>query len=149
VATIPRFDLLAMNVAAIAADGSAPAGLIEGFYLIFDVTALAVLALYLVILVRLLGSRDPGLAGRPWYRRLLTAWREVVVPLVILLRLPDVFGQPWPTLIRGDVGLVTALVSLLGLTTMAARAVFALRRSTSPSRETSARHDIAQDVVAA
>jgi hypothetical protein len=36
VATIPRFDLLAMNVAGFAADGSAPAGLVAGFYLIFD-----------------------------------------------------------------------------------------------------------------
>ena len=143
VATIPKFDLLAVNVAGIAADGSALVGLVEGFYLIFDVIAFAVLTLYLVILVRVIRSREPGLAGRPWYRRLVTAWRELVVPLVILLRLPDVFGQPWHTLIRGDVGLVAALISILGIATIVARAVFALRPSTAPHSKSSARDDVA------
>ena len=84
-----------------------------------------------MILARVLRSRDPGLAGRPWYRRLVTLWRELVVPIVILTRLPDVFGEPWHTLIRGDVGLAAALVAVLGLTTMAARVVFAARRPAS------------------
>jgi hypothetical protein len=127
-ANIPKFDLLAMNVASIATIGSPTSGFVEGWYLIFDLLALAVLLAYSVVLVRVLRSRSAGLAGRPWYRRLVTLWRELVVPFVILVRLPDAFGEPWHTLVRGDVGLVAALVVVLGLTTSAARAVFALRR---------------------
>jgi hypothetical protein len=88
-----------------------------------------VLALYLTILVRVLRARTPGLAGRPWYRRLVTLWRELRVPFVILTRLPDAFGEPWHTLVRGDVGLVAGLVAVLGFATLAARALFAYRRS--------------------
>jgi CubicO group peptidase (beta-lactamase class C family) len=131
--TFPKFDLLAMNVAAIATTGTAPRGMVEGYYLIFDLLALAALLAYSAVLARVLRSRDPGLAGRPWYRRLVTLWRELVVPFVIIVRLPDVFGEPWHTLIRGDVGLVAALVAVLGLTTMAARVVFASRRPASPA----------------
>ena len=104
VTTIPKFDMLAMNVAGIASTGEAPAGLGEGFYLIFDLIALTVLGLYGTILVRVLRARTPGLAGRPWYRRLVTLWRELIVPVVILTRVPDAFGEPWPTLVQGDVG---------------------------------------------
>jgi len=129
VTTIPRFDVLAMNVAGIASMGVAPTGLVEGFYLIFDLIALAVLALYLAILVRVLRARTPGLAGRPWYRRLVTLWRELAVPVVILTRLPDALGEPWHTLVRSDVGLVAGLVAVLGLATLAARALFAYRGS--------------------
>ena len=46
VTTFPKFDLLAMNIAAIATTGSAPRGMVEGFYLIFDLIALAALLLY-------------------------------------------------------------------------------------------------------
>jgi CubicO group peptidase (beta-lactamase class C family) len=130
VTTIPKFDVLAMNVAGIASTGVAAAGgLVEGFYLIFDLIAVAVLALYVTILVRVIRSRTSGLAGRPWYRRLVTLWREFVVPVVILTRLPDAFGEPWRTLVRGDIGLAAGLVAVLGLATLAARALFAYRRS--------------------
>ena len=137
VTTIPKFDVLAMNVAGIASTGQAPAGLFEGFYLIFDLIALTVLGLYGTILVRVLRARTPGLAGRPWYRRLVTFWRELIVPVVILTRLPDAFGEPWPTLVRGDVGVVAALVAVLGLATLAARALFAYPRSPIPPGPTS------------
>jgi hypothetical protein len=130
--TIPKFDLLAMNIAAIATTGSAPQGMVEGYYLIFDLLAVAALGFYAVVLVRVLRRREPGLAGRSWFSRLVTAWRELVVPVVILVRLPDAFGEPWHTLTRSDVGLVAALVAALGLTTMAARAVFATRNGASP-----------------
>ena len=96
--SIPRFDLLAMNVTGIAADGTAPSGLVEGFYLIFDLLAVAALALYTTVLVRVLRSRPSGLAPRPWYRLAFTLWREIFVPLVILLRLPGLADEPWPSL---------------------------------------------------
>jgi CubicO group peptidase (beta-lactamase class C family) len=131
---IPKFDLLAMNVAAIATDGSAATGLVEGLYLVFDGLALAALLLYAIVLVRVLRSRQSGLAGRPWYRRSVTIWREIVVPVVILVRLPGLVGESWPALVRDDVGVAAALVSALGLATIAARAVFAhQRKASSPS----------------
>jgi CubicO group peptidase (beta-lactamase class C family) len=130
--TIPKLDVFAMNVAGIASTGIAAQGLAEGFYLIFDAIALAVLALYSTILVRVVRARAPGLAGRPWYRRLVTLWRELVVPVVILTRLPDALGEPWHTLVRGDVGLVAGLVAVLGLATLTARAVFAVRSPALP-----------------
>jgi hypothetical protein len=130
-------------VAAIAAGDTPSSGFVTGFYLIFDLIALVALTLYLVILVRVIRTREPGLTGRPWYRRLVTVWRELVVPVVILIRLPDVFGEPWRTLVRGDVGLVAALVTTIGLATMTARAFFAPRPSTPPRSDTAARDDLA------
>jgi hypothetical protein len=120
-----------MNVAAIATDGTTPSGMIEGYYLIFDLIAVSLLLLYTVVLLRVLRTRRSGLAGRRWYRRLITVWRELLVPFVILIRLPDIFGEAWPTLIHGDVGLVAGLVAMLGLTTFAARAAFAYRSASA------------------
>ena len=62
---------------------------------------------------------------------------EIVVPVVILIRLPAWVGESWPTLVRDDVGVTAGLVSALGLATMAARAVFAYQRTTPswPRRE--------------
>jgi CubicO group peptidase (beta-lactamase class C family) len=132
--TIPKFDLLAMNVATIAAHGAPATGLVEGLYLIFDLLAVAVLLAYAIVLVRVLRTRRSGLTGRPWYRRAVTVWREAVVPPAILIRLPGAFGESWATLVRGDVGLVAAGVAVVGLGTMTARVVFLLVAHRSGSR---------------
>jgi hypothetical protein len=40
----------------------------------------AALLLYAVVLARVLRTRDPGLAVRLWYPRLVPIWHEVVMP---------------------------------------------------------------------
>jgi CubicO group peptidase (beta-lactamase class C family) len=122
--SFPKIDLLAMNVAAIAATGSAPVGLIEGLYLIFDLIVLAAIAGYLLGLLRLVRARVPGYAGRRWYRRAFMVWREILVPAVLLLRLPDVTQEPWSHLVKTDIGVAALAIAVLGLAPVALRLWF-------------------------
>jgi hypothetical protein len=124
-ATIHKFDLAALNAISIAATGTAPSGLVQGFYVVFDLIVLAALFLYVRTLVRVVRG---GTRGYPksWYT-VLALWREVVVPVVIVVRLPSATGEPWGYMLTGDLGFAAGLVVALGVTTLAARVWFFLR----------------------
>ena len=110
-------------------------GTLQAFYPALDLVLLVLLALSIRGLVRLVraplapnhrgaplgpgpdrtcGSRHPRL-GRA--RRLaglvFRVYLDVLVPVVILLRSPDLLGAGWPTLVRIDVGV--ALLVLVAI----------------------------------
>lgn len=128
---LPRFDLLALNAAAIASD-AAPQGTVRGMYVIVDLLLALMLFVFGRAFVRVLRRRTPGLVGQSRPRMAFTLWREVLVPVLLVLELPRLFGFPWPVLIESDLGLCLALVATLGAATMVARLVF-LWASTRPA----------------
>ena len=109
--------------------GQAPGGTLQAFYPALDLALLALLALWVRGLVRLVRAplvtvgavgavrstpSSPGpvrfVATRArWLGgRALRVYLDVLVPVVILFRAPDLFGAGWPVLVRIDVGLVLA-----------------------------------------
>ena len=57
------------------------------------------------------GGRFRRLAGITFH-----GYLDLLVPIVLLLRVPDAFAAPWPVLVRTDIGLVLAVFIALRLT---------------------------------
>jgi CubicO group peptidase (beta-lactamase class C family) len=100
--------------------GHEPRGTLQLFYPAFDLAALTLLGLFAVGLVRTvrrpIGPR-PTWADRSRLSRLrlvgslgFRAYLDVVVPIVLLVKMPDLLGAPWTTLVRIDFGLVIAAI---------------------------------------
>jgi CubicO group peptidase (beta-lactamase class C family) len=100
--------------------GHEPRGTLQLFYPAFDLAALALLALLVIGLVRTVRRPIgpwPAWADRPRLGRLrlvgslgFRAYLDVIVPIVLLVKVPDLLGAPWTTLVRIDVGLVIAAI---------------------------------------
>ncbi len=120
---IPKFDLLALNAAAVAT-GADPQGTVRGLYLVIDLLLAAILFAYARAFVRVLRRRAPGLTGQSRPRKAFTLWRELVAPVLLVVELPRLLGFGWPVLIRSDLGLSLAILAALGLGTLAARLVY-------------------------
>lgn len=102
-------------------------------YIVFDLMATAALVFYVRSGLKVARRRTPGFQGLSRTRSAVAVWRELVAPVVLLALLPQHFGFPWSVLIRSDVGLLAATVSILGLATLALRVVFWIRDRRSPS----------------
>jgi CubicO group peptidase (beta-lactamase class C family) len=120
---IPKFDLVALNAAAIASDAT-PQGTIRGLYLVVDLLLALMLFVYGRVLFRVVRLRVPGFAGQSRPRKAFTLWRELVAPVLLIIELPRLLGFPWPVLIQSDLGLSLAVVATLGASTLVARLVF-------------------------
>ena len=98
--------------------GHQPRGTLQLFYPAFDIATLALLGLLVMGVVRTARRSVgpwPAWADRPVPGRLrlvgsigLRAYLDVVVPVVLLLKAPDLLGASWTTLVRIDLGLVIA-----------------------------------------
>lgn len=98
--------------------GHQPRGTLEMFYPAFDIAALVLLGLLAIGVVRTARRPVgpwPSWVGRPALSRVrlvgsvgLRAYLDVVVPLVLLVKTPDVLGAAWTSLVRIDLGLVVA-----------------------------------------
>lgn len=100
--------------------GHEPRGTLQLFYPAFDLAALALLGLFVVGLVRTV--RRPVAPWPTWADRSpagrllllgsvgLRAYLDVVVPIVLLVKVPELLGAPWTTLVRIDLGLVIAAI---------------------------------------
>lgn len=117
--TIPKFDLAALNATSIAASGKTSSGLVGGLYVIFDLIVAGALFIYIRMLARVIRGTTR------WYPRswpsIIALWREAIVPVVIVVKLPSVYGAPWRYMVTGDVGLSAAVITILGLATLAVR----------------------------
>jgi CubicO group peptidase (beta-lactamase class C family) len=120
---IPKFDLVALNAAAIASDAP-PQGTVRGLYLVIDVLLALMLFVYARAFVRVIRRRSPGLVGQSRPRRAFTVWRELVAPVLLVIELPRLLGFGWPVLIGSDLGLALAVVATLGIASMLARLFF-------------------------
>ena len=102
--------------------GREPNGTLEKFYVIVDV----VLILMLIVMLRghLRLARRMRRRERPapvsWLRRLagitFHGYLDLLVPILLLLRVPIAFAAPWSVLVRTDIGLVLAIFIGLRLT---------------------------------
>ncbi len=96
--------------------GREPMGTLQAFYPAFDLLVLALFVLFVVGLVKLVRRPMDGRldwagrsrAGRASLigSRILLGYLDVVVPVVLLLKVPDVLGASWPVLVRVDLGAV-------------------------------------------
>jgi CubicO group peptidase (beta-lactamase class C family) len=120
---IPKFDLLALNAAAIAT-GATPQGTVRGLYIVIDLLLAVMLFAYTRTFIRVLRRRCPGLIGASRPRKAFTLWRELFAPVLLLIELPRLLGFGWPVLIESDLGLSLATVATLGLGTFIARLIF-------------------------
>jgi hypothetical protein len=122
--------------------GQEPTGTIAFFYPAFDALA-AVLLLFtawrLVVLARRIRSGQPvqpRILGSRWLGIFVAVWLSAIIPVEILLRLPDVLAAPWTVLIRLDIGLVAATFAILRLASGALLLIAWLRRSRAVNRDT-------------
>jgi hypothetical protein len=100
--------------------GHEPRGTLQLFYPAFDLAALALLGFFVVGLVRTVRRPIgpwPAWADRPMLGRLrlvgslgFRAYLDVVVPIVLLVKTPELLGAPWTTLVRIDLGLVVVAI---------------------------------------
>jgi CubicO group peptidase (beta-lactamase class C family) len=107
--------------------GIEPSGTLERFYPIVDLVMVVILASLLASLARAIGSArhsrgtarvaDPGRVAR--VRRagglLIRGYLDVLVPVVLLSRVPVALGAGWPVLVRTDLGLVAMAIVILRL----------------------------------
>ena len=101
--------------------GRQPNGTLEHFYPVLDVVLLVLLAYWLRGLARLARrtwAREP-VAG-PWRVRRIGAlairsYLDVVIPILLLGRVPGVFSAPWSAMVRTDVGVVILVLVVLRL----------------------------------
>ena len=101
--------------------GREPDGTLERLYPIVDIFLLVLLAVTLrghLRLVRRVRDRErPATHGR--FRRMATVafhgYLDLIVPVILLLRVPDAMAAPWPVLVRTDVGLVVLILVALRL----------------------------------
>lgn len=105
---VARIDVIADGIAARLA-GTPEPGTLSGLYYAFDAIVVLFAALQLRTFVRL--ARRP--AGMPshksrfgfWLAEIaLPIWRELIVPIGILVGLPAILGAPWVNLAGTDVG---------------------------------------------
>ena len=96
--------------------GREPNGTLQAFYPAFDLLVLALFAMLVGGLVRLIRRpMEPSLGwvtrsplGRARFvgSRAFLTYLDIIVPLVLLLKVPDVLGASWPVLLRVDLGVV-------------------------------------------
>ncbi len=102
--------------------GREPDGTLEKFYVVVDVSLIVALVVMLRgqlrLADRLRRRQRPTARGR--FRRLagitLHGYLDLLMPIVLLVRAPDVLAAPWPVLVRTDIGLVLAIFIALRLT---------------------------------
>ena len=118
-------------------------GTLERFYPIVDVVLVVLLAMMLRGIVRQARRvRGSGASARPRPSAPRSAalafhgYLDLLVPVVLLLRVPAVFAAPWPVLVRTDVGLVVAVLIVVRLTGGGLRLAgwWRLRHGTAPHR---------------
>jgi CubicO group peptidase (beta-lactamase class C family) len=110
----PRLDIVTAN-AAMTAAGLPRRGNLSGLYEVFDLLAIAILAVLGRLLLRAWRHRASGLRGMSRPRLLFTLWRELVVPIALLVEVPRRLGGGPTVLLRSDVGLVVLCWVILGL----------------------------------
>lgn len=101
--------------------GRQPNGTLEHLYPVLDLALLVLLAFWVRGLVRLARSawrRQP--VTSPWRVRRIGAlairsYLDVVIPVLLVLRVPDAFSAPWSAMIRTDVGVVILAFVILRL----------------------------------
>ena len=102
--------------------GREPNGTLEKFYPLVDVALIVALVVMLRGHVRLadrVRRRQPPTAGGRFRRMAgitFHGYLDLLVPIVLLLRVPDALAAPWSVLIRTDIGLVLAVFIALRLT---------------------------------
>jgi hypothetical protein len=111
-------------------EGQPAPGNLRGLYAAFDALVVLVSALQLRSLVAAIRNRParrlirlplPALTWR-LPGRLWAVYRQLIMPLAILIELPRVVSAPWwPTLLRSDLGLWLFVAALLQLTSGALR----------------------------
>ncbi len=118
--------------------GHEPDGTLERLYPIVDVFLIVLVAVMLRGHLRLIGRvrhrEGPGPSGGP--RRVATiafhGYLDVIVPILLLVRVPDAMAAPWPVLVRTDVGLVVLVLVAVRLTGGGLRLVGWWRSGRSP-----------------
>ncbi len=131
-------DAIGLGAAALLM-GREPMGTLQAFYPAFDLLIVALFALLVVGLVKVVrrpmdGSLDwagRSRAGRARLvgSRLFLGYLDVMVPVILLLKVPDVLGAPWPVLVRVDLGAVALGLIVMRLLDGGIRAArFALAR---------------------
>jgi CubicO group peptidase (beta-lactamase class C family) len=109
--------------------GQAPTGTLTLFYPAFDLAALLLIAYttwHFLTVVRRAHRGEPLVGRFIRSHRLAIAvaiWLNLVVPVAILTRLPDLLAAPWWILVRLDIGLVAFVFAILRLATGAALVV--------------------------
>ena len=116
-----RIDVIVDAVAAQLV-GSAQPGTLAGLYIAFDAIVLVLAALQVRTLIRLLRTRGGrarhrNQASKVIFEIIVPAWRELVVPIGILIGLPAVFSAPWVNLVQTDVGVAALGMAILLLGT--------------------------------
>jgi CubicO group peptidase (beta-lactamase class C family) len=136
---LSRIEVIADNVAAMLAQRPL-AGTLTGLYIAFDVVAVLMLLLALRALVRVLRQPRQLRSGRLAKARtvvfdyVVPVWRELIVPMAILIGLPIALAAPWlGNLLTTDVGQWLFALALLLLATGCCRLVVVIRaRRSSP-----------------
>jgi CubicO group peptidase (beta-lactamase class C family) len=149
---LSRMEVIADNVAAMLAQRPL-AGTLTGLYTAFDVVAVLMLLLAARTLVRVLRRRRQPRRGRlkrvrtVLFDYLVPLWRELLVPVAILVGLPIALAAPWlKNLLTTDVGQWLFALALLLLATGAGR-VAALIRARRPSPQAGQARVVARDHV--
>lgn len=101
--------------------GRQPNGTLEHFYPVLDVVLLVLLAYWLRGLARQARRtwvREP--VSRPWRVRRIGAlairsYLDVIIPILLLVRVPGVFSAPWSAMVRTDIGVVILVFVVLRL----------------------------------
>ena len=101
--------------------GRQPDGTLEKLYPVVDVALIVALAMMLRGLLKL--SRRVRRRARPAAQgRVLRlagiafhGYLDVIVPVLLLVRMPGAFGASWPVLVRTDVGMVVFVLIVVRL----------------------------------
>ena len=101
--------------------GRQPDGTLEHMYPVLDVFLIILLVVMLrghVALARRVRRREAA-AHHGWIRRLATigfhGYLDIIVPLLLLVRVPDAMSASWPVLVRTDIGVVIAVLIAIRL----------------------------------
>lgn len=104
-------------------EGREPDGTITLMYPAFDAISILLIGFLvwrlgsLVRRVRRGGAGAPTVLGNRWLGIAATVWFSGIVPVEIFLRMPDLLGAPWTTLVQIDLGLVALAFAALRLAT--------------------------------
>ena len=126
-AIFPRLDIVTAN-AALTAAGLPRRGSLSGLYEVFDLLCLGIIAVLARGLLVAWRNRGRGLREMSRLRRLFTLWRELLVPLALLVEVPRRLGGGPTILLHSDVGLVVLCWVTLGLAAFLIRVVPPRRR---------------------
>jgi hypothetical protein len=150
---LARIDVIADNVASLLTNRPL-AGTLAGLYLAFDALAVIALALVARNLIRVARGRRKLRTGRlvrvrtVFFEWIVPIWRELWVPVAILLGVPAALGAPWfGNLLTVDIGQWLFAFALLLLASGTVRLALAILRHargratsvSSPRQELSAR----------